>query len=78
MKTILVTTDFSAAAGNAVTYAADLALSINAKLLILSVAELPVSYSDVPIVLGLEDVIRNTENDIKKQKKMYRQKRTAK
>ncbi|MBK8610671.1 MAG: universal stress protein [Chitinophagaceae bacterium] len=68
MKTILVTTDFSAAAGNAVTYAADLALSINAKLLILSVAELPVSYSDVPIVLGLEDVMRNTENDIKKLK----------
>ncbi len=68
MKKILVTTDFSAAADNAVTYAAEMALSIKASLFLLTVAELPVTYSDVPIILGLEDVMRNTEKDIKSLK----------
>ena len=68
MKTILVATDLSQAALDAVNYAADMALSINADLLLLTVAELPVSYSDVPIVLGLEDIMRNTEKEIKKLK----------
>lgn len=68
MKTILVATDLSAAAHNAVNYAADMALSIKADLLLLTVAELPVSYSDVPIILGLEDIMRNTEKDIKELK----------
>lgn len=66
MKTILVATDLSETAQNAVNYAADMALAINADLLLLTVAELPVSFSDVPILLGLEDVMRNTEKDIKK------------
>lgn len=66
MKTILVATDFSKTAHNAVNYAADMALSINANLLLLTVADLPLSYTEVPIVLGLEDIMRNTENDIKK------------
>lgn len=68
MKTILVTTDFSPAAYNAVNYAADMALSINADLLLLHVVLTPVSYSDIPIVLNLEDIMRSAENDIQNLK----------
>lgn len=64
MKSIIVTTDFSAVAENAVKYASEMALSIQADLLILTVAEIPVTYSDVPIILGLEDLMRNTEKDM--------------
>jgi nucleotide-binding universal stress UspA family protein len=64
MKTILVTTDFSAAANNAVNYAAEMALSINAGLLLLNVVQIPIGYSDLPIVVGLEDMIRSSERDI--------------
>jgi nucleotide-binding universal stress UspA family protein len=64
MKTILVTTDFSPAAGNAVNYAADMALSINAKLLLLNVVQTPIGYSDLPIVISLEDMMRSSEKDI--------------
>jgi nucleotide-binding universal stress UspA family protein len=64
MKTILVATDFSLAAGNAVNYAADMALSINAKLLLLNVVQTPIGYSDLPIVVSLEDMMRSSEKDI--------------
>ncbi len=64
MKTILVTTDFSPAANNAVNYAADMALSINAGLLLLNVVQSPVGYSDLPIVINLEDMMRSAERDI--------------
>jgi nucleotide-binding universal stress UspA family protein len=64
MKTILVTTDFSLGAYNAVKYAADMALSINADLLILNVVQTPVGYSDLPIVISLEDMMRSSEKDI--------------
>ena len=48
MKTIIVATDFSSTALNAANYAADMALAINADLLLLYVYQLPVSYSEVP------------------------------
>lgn len=68
MKTILVATDLSEVAHNAVNYAADMAVAIKADLRLLTVAELPVSYSDVPIILGLEDIMRNTEKEISRVK----------
>jgi len=64
MKTILVTTDFSKAAQNAVNYAADMALSVNADLLLLHVVQSPLSYSDLPLVISLEDMMRSAEKDI--------------
>jgi nucleotide-binding universal stress UspA family protein len=64
MKTIVVTTDFSAAANNAVNYAADMALSINAQLLLLNVVQTPIGYSDLPIVVSLEDMMRSSEKDM--------------
>jgi nucleotide-binding universal stress UspA family protein len=68
MKTILVTTDFSTAANNAVNYAADMALSINARLLLLNVVQTPIGYSDLPIVISLEDMMRSSEKDIQNLK----------
>ena len=65
MKTILVASDFSPAAFNAVNYAADMALSIHAKLLLLTVVQTPVGYSELPIVVSLEDMLRSTERDMK-------------
>ena len=68
MKTIIVTTDFSVAAGNAINYAADMAVSINAELLLLNVVQTPISYSDMPIIPGLEDMMRAAEKDIQNLK----------
>jgi nucleotide-binding universal stress UspA family protein len=64
MKTILVATDFSPAAANAVNYAADMALSIRAKLLLLNVVQTPIGYSDLPLVVSLEDMMRSSEKDM--------------
>ncbi|MFZ1452481.1 MAG: universal stress protein [Ferruginibacter sp.] len=68
MKKILVATDFSKVAGNAVNYAADMALSIDAQLVLLHVVQTPIGFSDLPIVMGLEDMMRNAENDIQNLK----------
>ena len=64
MKTILVATDFSPAALNAAHYAADMAITINARLLLLTVVQTPIGYSDLPILINLEDMLRSTEKDI--------------
>jgi nucleotide-binding universal stress UspA family protein len=64
MKTILVTTDFSAAANNAANYAVDMAFSMKANLLLLNVVQTPVGYSDMPIFIGLEDMMRSSEKDL--------------
>lgn len=68
MKKILVTTDFSQAATNAVYYAVDMALSINAELLLLHVVQTPISFSDMPLAMGLEDIMRNAEKDMQQLK----------
>ena len=68
MKKILVSTDFSKVAGNAVNYAADMALYINAELVLLHVVQTPVGFSDLPIVMGLEDMMRNAEKDMQNLK----------
>lgn len=68
MKKILVATDFSKVAGNAVNYAADMALSIDAQLVLLHVVQTPIGFSDLPIVMGLEDIMRNSENDMQNLK----------
>jgi nucleotide-binding universal stress UspA family protein len=64
MKTILVATDFSPAASNAVNYAVDMAVSIHADLVLLHVIQVPVSYSDIPVVITQEELLRNTENEM--------------
>lgn len=58
MKTIVVPTDFSPVSLNAVNFAADMALAIDASLLLFNVYNLPVSYSDVPVMLVSVDELR--------------------
>ena len=68
MKTILVATDFSAAATNAVNYATEMALTINADILLLNVYQIPAGYLEVPVAVGLEDIRRGAEQQINKLK----------
>ncbi|MFM8710206.1 MAG: universal stress protein, partial [Sphingomonadales bacterium] len=59
MRTIVVPTDFSAFATNALHYAIEMANSVRAHLLLLHVYQVPVSYTDAPIVLVSVDELRN-------------------
>ena len=70
MKTIIVSTDFSPAATNATNYAADMALAIDADLLLLHVYQVPVSFTDVPVVmLSVDDLRKNIEEQLAQLKK---------
>lgn len=70
MKTIIVPTDFSAVATNAMNYAIDMARSVNASLLLLHVYQIPVSYSDIPVVLvSVEDLRKSAEEKLEELKK---------
>lgn len=64
MKTILLATDFSIAALNAANYATDMALTINATIMLLHVCSLPVSYGEIPSELNTDDLLRDTEKNI--------------
>lgn len=63
MKTIIASTDFSPAATNATNYAADMALAIDASLLLLHVYQVPISFTDVPVVLVSVDELRKSAED---------------
>lgn len=70
MKAIIVPTDFSPAALNATNYAADMALSIKATLLLFHVYQLPLSVSDTPIVLlSVEEMRESAESRLVHLKK---------
>lgn len=58
MKTLIVPTDFSPAATNAMNYAADMALQIHASILLLHVYQIPVAVTDVPLVLVSVDDLK--------------------
>ena len=65
MKTIIAPTDFSSVSLNAVNYAADLAVSINAKLILLNVVTIPIVVSEIPVpepVFG--DMIYDSGQDL--------------
>jgi nucleotide-binding universal stress UspA family protein len=49
MKTIIAPTDFSAVSLNAVNYAADLAVSVNAELVLLTVIQIPLTVAEAPL-----------------------------
>lgn len=74
MKTIIIATDFSPAALNATNYGVDLALAINASVLLLHVYQIPVSYNnnmDVPLpiidVNQLEEINKEKIQTLKEQ-----------
>lgn len=60
MKTIIVPTDFSPVATNAMNFAADMAININASILLLHVYQVPVSMTDVPVVIVSADELRKS------------------
>ena len=68
MKTIIVATDFSQAALNAANYAADMALVINAKVLLLHIYNLPVGYNGVPLTVNAGDIRTNADNKLHRLK----------
>lgn len=58
MKTIIVPTDFSPAALNAVNYAADMAIEINAGILLLHIYQVPIAMTDAPLVMVSIDELK--------------------
>ena len=50
MKLLLVPTDFSPMADNAMKYAMDMAKSTNANLMLVNMYQIPISFSEVPLV----------------------------
>src|SRR5664279_899142 len=74
MKTIIMATDFSSAALNAANYAADMAQAINADLLLLNIATVPVYYTDTPPLITPEEVIGNASETLSELKKQLERK----
>ena len=74
MKTIIVPTDFSTISNNAMNYAADLGREINCSILLFHAYQVPVSMTDVPIVLiSVEDLQKNAETKMAEVKKSLEQ-----
>ncbi len=72
MKTLIVPTDFSPVAKNASDYAFDMARAIGASMMLIHVYNVPVSISEVPVVLVSEEEARSTAiNEISKLKMEY-------
>ena len=70
MKTIIIPTDFSPAATNALQYGIEMAKKIQGSLLLFHAYQVPVSYSDVPIVLvSVEELARSAEERLATLKK---------
>lgn len=67
MKTIIIPTDFSPVATNAMHFGIDMAKSIGASVILLHVYQVPVSYTDTPIVLiSVEELKKEAEQKLKK------------
>jgi nucleotide-binding universal stress UspA family protein len=63
MKTIVVPTDFSAISTNAIDYAVDLGKATGCSILLFHAYQVPVSMTDVPIVLlSVEDLQKSNES----------------
>jgi nucleotide-binding universal stress UspA family protein len=70
MKTLIVPTDFSPVSLNAVNYAAEMAMSIDASLLLLNVYQVPVTFTEVPVVnISIEALRSLSEEKIAALKK---------
>jgi nucleotide-binding universal stress UspA family protein len=63
MKTILVPTDFSPSSVNALHYAAEMAVSIDASLLLVHVFQVPVTFSEVPVVTVSVDELKKASEE---------------
>src|SRR5882672_5210201 len=63
MKTIIIPTDFSPAASNAVKYGVDMAVAVNASVLLLHVYNIPIALGDVPVALLSVDELKTAAED---------------
>lgn len=69
MKTIIVPTDFSPAADNAMHYAARMAQQLQANLLLLHVYTIPVSMNDVPVLMiSAEELKKGADEGLARSK----------
>ena len=69
MRLIIVPTDFSPIADNALKYGMDLASAMGASLMITHVYQLPISYTDVPIVtVSVEEIKRVSDEKLSELK----------
>ena len=68
MKTLIVATDFSMPARNATWYAADMAMALHAKIVLLHVYQIPVTYMEVPVVIDELSIQEEVETNILKLK----------
>lgn len=65
MKTILLPTDFSKAANNAIDYAVEMAKLTKSKLVLFHVYHIPVITSDVPVIVpSMEEIKENSLNSL--------------
>ena len=70
MKTLIVPTDFSPAAINAMNYAADMALQIKADLTLLNVYQIPVAVTDTPLAfISVDELRESAERQLEEARK---------
>ena len=70
MKRILVATDFSVPADNAVNYAAELAKNMNVELTILNCFHIPISTAETPLpIITINELEKNSKMTIEEHKK---------
>ena len=70
MKTIIVPTDFSAVALNALHYALALAKDLPAKIILYHAYQIPVTFSEVPVVtISLEELQKESETKLQELKR---------
>src|SRR6266487_6675878 len=75
MKTIIVPTDFSSISNNAMDYAVGLAKQTGSSVVLFHAYQVPVSMTDVPIVLvSVEELQKNAESKMADVKKLLEQK----
>jgi nucleotide-binding universal stress UspA family protein len=69
MKLILVPTDFSSLADNALKYGMDLASAMGSSLMIVHVYQIPISYSEVPLItVSIEEIKKASEERLSELK----------
>ena len=69
MKTIVVPTDFSPSADNAMHYAAQLAQVVNGAVVLVHVYQIPISMNDVPVMMvSVDDLKNNADNGLQRVK----------
>jgi nucleotide-binding universal stress UspA family protein len=63
MKTLLIPTDFSPVAANAMNYAIEMARSIDASILLLNVYQVPVTFTEVPVIALSVDELKQISQE---------------